>query len=160
MKSIKKNIAILISLTSLTLLFTACNQSATSVLNKEPIFGQNLQYSKVGKIVIDKEVQALINVTYLNSVDTKIWDNDKQNFLIGTYIAEDNNTTYSLTLNGNSEISTSKLPKNEPIFQNIALKNNWASYQITTFDDVEEKQLHLVFKDSLGHNTTITFEKE
>ena len=159
MKSIKKNIAIL-SLTTLALSFTACNQSATSVLNKEPIFGQNLQYTKVGKIVIDKEVQALINITYLNSVDSKAWDNDKQNFLIGTYIAENNDTTYSLTMNGNKEIGTSKVPQNDPIFQNIALKNNWASYQITTFDDVEETKLELVFKDTLDNNATISFIKE
>ena len=159
MKSIKKNIAIL-SLTTLALSFTACNQSATSVLNKEPIFGQNLQYTKVGKIVIDREVQALINITYLNSVDSKAWDNDKQNFLIGTYIAENNDTTYSLTMNGNKEIATSKVPQNDPIFQNIALKNNWASYQITTFDDVEETKLELVFKDTLDNNATISFIKE
>jgi len=159
MKSIKKNIAIL-SMTTLALSFTACNQSATSVLNKEPIFGQNLQYTKVGKIVINKEVQALVNITYLNSVDSKAWDNDKQNFLIGTYIAENHDTTYSLTMNGNKEIATSKIPQNDPIFQNIALKNNWASYQITTFDDVEETKLELVFKDTLDNNATISFIKE
>lgn len=159
MKSIKKYIIIL-SLTTFALSFIGCNQSATSVLNKEPIFGQNLQYTKVGKIVVDKDVQALINITYLNSVDSKVWDNGKQNFLVGTYIAENTKTTYTLTMNGNEEVSTSKVPKNDKIFENIALKNNWASYQITTFDDVEEKQLDLVFKDSLEHNTTISFTKE
>ena len=159
MKSIKKYIIIL-SLTTLALSFIGCNQSATSVLNKEPIFGQNLQYTKVGKIVVDKDVQALINITYLNSVDSKVWDNGKQNFLVGTYIAENTKTTYTLTMNGNEEVSTSKVPQNDKIFDNIALKNNWASYQITTFDNVEEKQLDLVFKDSLDHNTTITFIKE
>ena len=159
MKNIKKYITI-ITLTTLTLSFIGCNQSATSVLNKEPIFGQNLQYTKVGKIIVDKEVQALINITYLNSVDSKIWDNGKQNFLVGTYIAENTKTNYTLTMNGNKEITTNKIPQNDKIFQNIALKNNWASYQITTFDNVEEKQLDLVFKDSLDHNTTITFIKE
>ena len=159
MKSIKKYIIIL-SLTTLALSFIGCNQSATSVLNKEPIFGQNLQYTKVSIIDEDKDVQALINITYLNSVDSKVWDNGKQNFLVGTYIAENTKTTYTLTMNGNEEVSTSKVPQNDKIFDNIALKNNWASYQITTFDDVEEKQLNLVFKDSLDHNTTITFIKE
>ena len=159
MKNIKKYITI-ITLTTLTLSFIGCNQSATSVLNKEPIFGQNLQYTKVGKIIVDKEVQALINITYLNSVDSKIWDNGKQNFLVGTYIAENTKTNYTLTMNGNKEITTNKIPQNDKIFQNIALKNNWASYQITTFDNVEEKQLDLIFKDSLEHNTTISFTKE
>jgi hypothetical protein len=159
MKSIKKNMAI-ISLTTLALSFTACNQSATSVLKKEPIFGQNLQYTKIGKILIDQDVQALVNITYLNSVDNKAWNNEKQNFLIGTYIAEDNNTTYFLTLNGNKEISTSKIPQNDKIFENIALKNTWANYQIKSFDVVEGTQLHLVFKDSLENNTTINFTKE
>jgi uncharacterized lipoprotein YehR (DUF1307 family) len=159
MKRIKKNLAIL-SLVTLTLSFTACNQSATSVLNKEPIFGQNLQYTKVAKIVIDKEVQALVNITYLNSVDSKAWDNDKQNFLVGTYIAEETKATYTLTMNGNKEISTSKVPQNDKIFENIALKNNWASYQITTFDDTKETKLELVFKDSLENNATISFIKE
>ena len=159
MKNIKKYITI-ITLTTLTLSFIGCNQSATSVLNKEPIFGQNLQYTKVGKIIVDKEVQALINITYLNSVDSKIWDNGKQNFLVGTYIAENTKTNYTLTMNGNKEVATNKIPQNDKIFQNIALKNNWASYQIVSFDNVEEKQLDLVFKDSLEHNTTISFTKE
>lgn len=159
MKSIKKYITI-VSLVTLVLSLTACNQSATSVLSKEPIFGQNLQYTKVAKIVVDKNVQALINITYLNSVDSKVWDNGKQNFLVGTYIAEDTKATYTLTMNGSKEISTSKLPANDKIFENIALKNNWASYQITTFDDVEDNKLDLVFQDSLEHNTTITFIKE
>jgi len=159
MKIIKKNLAIL-SLMAVTLLFTACNQSATSILNKEPIFGQNLQYTKVGKIIINKEVQALINITYLNSVDSKTWDNGKQNFLVGTYIAQNNGNRYNLTMNGNQKIAISKVPQNNPIFDNIALKNNWANYQITTFNDVKDTKLKLLFKDSLENNTTIIFTKE
>lgn len=159
MKNIQ-NHTLFITVLIITSLFTGCNQSATSVLNKEPIFGQNLQYTKVGKIIVKEDVQALINVTYLNSVDSNIWDNGQQNFLVGIYISEDTNTTYKLTMNGNKRIATKKLPKNNKIFDNIALKNHWANYKIITFNNVKETKLNLLFKDSLDHNTTITFIKE
>lgn len=159
MKIIKKNLSI-VSLVAITLLFTACNQSATSVLNKVPIFGQNLQYTKVGKIVVNKEVEALINITYLNSVDSKTWDNGKQNFLVGTYIVVNNPKKYSITMNKKQKIATNKVPQNDPIFKNIALKNNWADYKIITFDDIDKTKLELVFQDSFDNNTTISFIKE
>jgi len=159
MKNIK-NYTLIITISIITFLFVGCDQSATSVLNKDPIFGQNLQYTKVGKIIIKKDVAAIINITYLNSVKSNIWDNGKQNFLIGTYISEDSNTTYTLTMNGNKAIDTKKIPKNDTIFQNIALKNHWANYQIKTFDDTDATKIDLLFKDSLENNTTITFLKE
>ena len=140
--------------------FSGCNQSATSVLDKEPIFGQNLQYTKVGKIIKNDDVEALVNITYLNSVSSKQWNNGKQNFLVGIYIANQDATTYSLTMNGKEEILKSEPPTENEIFTNIALKNNWAIYEIRTYEDVEEKQLQLVFKDTHDHNTTITFTKE
>jgi len=159
MKNIQ-NLTLFIITLIITSLFTGCNQSATSVLNKKPIFGQNLQYTKVGKIIVKKNVEALINITYLNSVESTIWDNGKQNFLVGTYISEDTNTTYTLTMNKNEKIATKKLPKDNKIFDNIALKNHWANYKIITFNNVKDMKLNLLFKDSLDHNTTITFIKE
>jgi len=159
MKNLKKLINIL-TLSTLTLTISGCNQSATSVLEKDPIFGQNMQYTKVGKIIKNNDVKALINITYLNSVDSKTWDNGKQNFLVGTYIAEDTNTNYTLTLNEFSPISIDKVPKDNKTFQNIALHNKWAKYTITTFDDVEDKKLTLVYRNNIDNNATIVFTKE
>ena len=56
MKSTKKNIMILsvVGFASLSILFSGCSRTATTGFEKDPIYAQNLQYTKVGKIIKDK----------------------------------------------------------------------------------------------------------
>ncbi|MEA3512180.1 MAG: hypothetical protein U9R37_01120 [Campylobacterota bacterium] len=156
MKRIKNYIFI----SSLAILFTSCSQSATSVFEKDPIYAQNIQYTKIGKIIKNKDVKAMINVTYLNSVDSGKWDNDEQNFIIGFYKEEGNYEDYILTMNDQNVTDTKDISKNDKIYKNIPFKNNWAKYQIVTFDDTKDKRLTLKYTNPTQGTTNVVFQKE
>ena len=66
MKNIKNKILIL----GLSSIIVGCSQSATSVFDIDPIYGQNIQYSKVIKFVEKDNVTAIFNITYLNLLST------------------------------------------------------------------------------------------
>ena len=160
MKNKNKYISILIFITILSFI-AGCSQSATSVFKKDPIYAQNIQYTKIGKIIVKDEVTALVNVTYLNSVDSSKWDNGKQNFIVGLYISDEkSDETYELTINNKKYEDIKDISKEDAIYENIAFRNNWAAYSIMTFDDIEDKTINLLYSDTKENNTTISFIKE
>ena len=136
MKNIKNKILIL----TLGTLFMGCSQSATSVFDRDPIYAQNVQYSKVIKSVDKETVNAIFNITYLNSVDSSKWDNDKQNFLIGTYTFDNKASDFNLTMNDSTQISSKEVSKTDPLYENIAFRNSWAEYNIVTFNEVDDNK--------------------
>ncbi|MEA2050824.1 MAG: hypothetical protein U9O56_08850 [Campylobacterota bacterium] len=143
-----------------SILFTACNQSATSVFKKDPIYAQNIQYTKLMKIVdANKTIKEILNITYLNSVDTKRY-NKNQNFLVGIYSNNENNITNGvLTINKIKSIDKIKVSKDDDIYKNIAFKNNWADYYIYIFpNDNNEKLVVNYTVDDIS--SSITFETE
>lgn len=156
MNSIKNNILILM----LSIILLGCSQSATSVFNRDSLYAQNIQYSKVIKVIKKNTVTAIFNITYLNSVDSSKWDNDKQNFLIGTYTIDDNASQYILNMNGLKQLSSKEITKDDQIYKNIAFRNHWAKYKIVTFDDTIEKILTLTYTYSDNKNITTSFIKE
>jgi len=142
-------------------LLIGCSQSATSVFDKDPIYAQNVQYSKVIKSIDKETVNAIFNITYLNSVDTKKWDNNKQNFLIGTYTFDNNENDFKLTLNDFTQISSKKVSKTDPLYENIAFRNGWAKYNIVTFNDIDDnKTLTIKYEHSSFGTISTTFLKE
>ena len=61
------------------LVFDGC-QSAMNVFGKtDSNYERGLQHTKVKSIVYNNETRAIINATYLNSIDSKKWDNKYQN---------------------------------------------------------------------------------
>lgn len=139
-----------------------CSQSATSVFKKDPIYAQNIQYTKIGKIIVKNEVLALVNVTYLNSVDSSKWDNGKQNFLVCSYVTDEkSNEIYNLTLNGKGYEKIVNISKDDDIYKNIAFRNNWGKYSVMTFDNAENNStITLLYSDTKKHSTKISFIKE
>lgn len=149
------------SLIVVTSLLTGCSQSASSVLNKDPIYAQNLQYSKVGKIIKDSEVQVLLNVTYLNSVDRKKYNSDnKQNFIIGTYIIDEKNSNYVVKMNGQGYISSKVINKDDELYKNIAFRNHWGKYSLVTFENTQDQNIEIKYSNNKGQSTTLEFIKE
>lgn len=157
MNNIKNNILIF----GFTALVIGCSQSATSVFDRDPIYAQNVQYSKVIKSVDQETVNAIFNITYLNSVDTTKWDNDKQNFLIGTYTFDNKESDFNLTMNGFSQISSKEVSKTHPLYKNIAFRNSWANYDIVTFNDIDDnKTLTIKYTHPKFKTISTTFLKE
>ena len=157
MNNIKNKIFIF----GLTSILLGCSQSATSVFSKDPIYAQNIQYSKIIKSVENENINAIFNITYLNSVDKSIWNNDKQNFLIGTYFFDSNETNFQLYLNDKKQVSTKKVSKNDPLYKNIAFRNSWANYNIVSFEDIENiKNLTITYTHPKYKTISTSFLKE
>ena len=150
-----KNILFLVIL----FLITGCNQSATSVFKKDPDYAQNLQYTKIVKIIDKKEnIPLLANITYLNSVDTDKYTKN-QYFLIGAY-SDKENITYNITMNGKIPINIDNIDANSIKYKNIAFKNNWANYYIYEFINTPDKKLTLKLSLKNINSNTISFDKE
>jgi len=153
---IKTSIITLFLLISLSI--SGCSQSATSVFNKDDIYAQNLQYTKVNKVIINNEVTAILNATYLNSVNSKKWDNDSQNFILSVYNTIDDKK-YTITLNDKEAQEIVILDKNSSLYKNIAYRNNWAVYKLYTFKKEDNNTVELKAYNNFG-STTINFIKE
>jgi len=156
MKNIKNKILIF----TLSIIFLGCSQSATSVFDKDAIYGQNLQYSKVIKVIDKENVKAIFNITYLNSANREQWNNDKQNFLIGTFFVDNNSSQYKLSMNNMKSFSSTPLKKEDLLSKNIAFVNHWAEYNIVSFKDTKEKVLKLSYKYGNNQTISISFLKE
>ncbi len=156
MNNIKNKILIL----GFTTLLAGCSQSATSVFDRDPIYAQNVQYSKVIKSINKDTVNAIFNITYLNSVDSSQWNNDNQNFLIGTYTFDNNASDFNLTMNNSAQISSKEVSKTDPLYENIAFRNNWANYNIVTFNDDDNKSLTIKYTHPKFQAISATFVKE
>lgn len=141
-------------------LFVGCSKSATSVFKKDAIYAQNLQYTKVGKVIYKNEVEALVNITYLNSVDSLKWDNKYQNFIVGIYIPEGKEEEYVLTMNQQPFLEKQEIDQYSGLYENIAYKNNWAKYYFITFKNIKDKNIILNYSHIKNGNTSIYFDKE
>lgn len=156
MRNIKNKILIF----GLSSMLLGCSQSATSVFDTDPIYGQHVQYSKVIKSISDDNVNAIFNITYLNSVDDSKWDNKTQNFLIGSYTFDNDINDFNITMNDKSQLSSKDISKTDPIYKNIAFKNGWAKYQIITFPDDDNQVLTIKYIHPKFNLIQTTFEKE
>jgi len=156
MKYIKNKILI-ISLASGIL---GCSQSATSVFEKDPIYAQNIQYTKVIKSIAKDDVQAIFNITYLNSVESSKWDNEKQNFLIGSYTFNNNPNEFHLSMNDTIPTNITLVKKTDSLYKDIAFKNNWATYKIVSFAAVKDTNLTLQYTHPEYKTISVNFIKE
>jgi hypothetical protein len=134
-------------------------------------YERGLQHTKVKAIVYKNETKAIINATYLNSVDSEKWDKKHQNFLIGIYIAEDNekentkfikNYRYKVTLDGKEFSKYILLTKEYKIYKNIPLKNPWSKYYIMSFKKSENnnKTITLQYANPIFGKVILPFSKE
>ena len=150
----------ILGVVGLSILFSGCSKTATAGFGKNLIYAQNLQYTKVGKIIQNNEVEFLANITYLNSADSSKWNNGKQNFLVGTYITNQQNITYKATLNEQLPVSTQDVKKDSKMYKNIALLNRWADYKIISFNDINGTNINLTYSSSQENTTSLSFIKE
>ena len=149
-----------------TFVFSGC-QSAMSVFDKSGTqYERGLQHTRVKVLISDNSTKAIINISYLNSIDSAKWDNGYQNFLVGIYISDKNQNfinggEYTLTMNGIKYLTYTVLNKKQKIFNNIPLKNHWAKYYILKFpNDDKAKTLVLKYKHTTFGEITLSFEKE
>jgi hypothetical protein len=154
----------------LFVIFLSGCQSAMNVFDKtDTQYERGLQHTIVKPIVYKDETKAIINITYLNAIDSSKWDDEYQNFLVGIYILEDNeikttqflhNSRYLLTMNNKKFIKYTLFTKENALYKNIPLKNPWARYYIISFDKNENYQnLNLKYKTPIFGEVILSFDE-
>jgi len=131
----------LLFFTALTFLISGCTkQTALANFNYNNFYGNSLQYTFKNDIVTNNDVTAMLNATYLNSVDKNLHSGITEVFLVGIFIENDiknENKTfekeYTLTLNNNKPVSIKELNENDKMYAKMPLFNPWAKYFIVEF---------------------------
>jgi hypothetical protein len=152
----KQIIQLFILFFTVPFIFSGCSQSAHKYFDKEPNFMKNFQHTKVVKIIKNKEVKAIANITYLNNADSEKWDNGKQNFLVGIYGTNNDTGHYTLerVLYEIDEagvrkeiilmpVESKEVLKNDPLYKNIPFRNNWAQYKVISYENMEDEAIFL-----------------
>ncbi|WP_419769653.1 MAG: hypothetical protein ACNI3C_09995 [Candidatus Marinarcus sp.] len=148
-------------------LFVGCTPPmAMTHFEKNKLYSNALQYTKKADILFQNEVKVMMNVTYLNSVDS-MWDNEYENFIVGVYVVEDENhktedflsqEAFKLTLNGREYISKEFLDKNHKMLNNIPLFNSWAKYYVIKFEkNSEDTTLVLTLENTTFGRGSVSF---
>lgn len=163
MTNITKKILSLGIIITISILFIGCVRDATTGFDKDSIYAQNLQYTKIAKIITDNEVEVLLNITYLNSTDSKEWNNGYQNFLVSKYFTDDTKIVKdSFTLSNQLATFSKVVNKTDKIYKNIALRNNWADYKIISFKSTDDllKTISIQYNYNNESLVATTFTKE
>lgn len=151
-------------------LFTGCaTNNGLSIFHKDTLFENALVYTKKADIINSFETKAILNATYLNPIAKEFATADKENFIIGIYITEDekneqnkyiNNPNFKLTLNSRVAKNIVELNTTHTMYAHVPLKNPWAKYYCLSFDaNKSDTQLKLTYSHQTFGNTTLNFWK-
>ncbi len=143
-----------------------------SVFDSTKVYQDTLQYTKKSDIINSKnEVDAILNVTYLNPTSST-WDNPNSHaFIIGIFIVNDNesldksfinNPEYKLTINNKKVKNIKAVDDKMNIRGSIPMENKWAKYylvQISTKDfDIVSNKIVIQLSNTLGQKASVNFQ--
>ncbi len=164
---ISQTYKIIISALFVSTLFVGCSsKSATKYSDKNPIYAQLAKYTKIVKISENDKVLSFANITYLNGSKNAVKDDGYHYILVGSYdLVNDLQDQHFIHLIVNDEvhkpIKKEPITLEHPVYENIPMKNSWASYHILKFEDFEDElNLRLHITDKEGNCKAISFEKE
>jgi hypothetical protein len=141
------------------LVFISGCTSAAFVTKKNELYAQQLQYTKVNKIIVDDKIKAIFNATYLNAANSDKWDNGKQNFLV-TFYQTGTRYNYKITLNDKDPISKKDITKDDKLYTNITLRNSWSKYKIISFANTDDLVLNLKVNCDILGSISVGFNRK
>jgi hypothetical protein len=155
-----KNIKLLITTMIFSMIFTGCTHSVYQIFDSKiykdtfnnlfdssKTYQDTLQYTQKADVINESNnVEAILNVTYLNPT-SKDWDNSKiHSFVVGIYIVNTDESDYELTINNINKFKKTKINKDMNILGSIPMENKWAQYYLVQISKYDTKQ---VDKDNL-----------
>jgi len=146
---------------AISFLLIGCTIKEVPTFDIKNEYAQNLQYTKIKKISKNNKILAIISITYLNSVDSKRWNDGFQNILISVYKNNslDNQDILKVTMNNNKLTSYKKLEKEDELYEDIAIKNRWSEYYILSYIDTKEDLLSFKYNYNKSLYTYIDFNR-
>ena len=142
----------------ISLLFISCTSknSALKYFKKDEIRAKAIQNTKKTDILKNNEPELIFWATYINNVDRKKYDLEKETFLVSIYFVNAQTqdlfeNSYNLSLNSQKYLSIKKLDKDDKNYANLMLKNNWGNYYLVEFKkqkDIYDLKLKLFNQNS------------
>ena len=143
------------------LAFIGCSTKSNPKLNQYVKYEQNLLYTRVTTLSLANNSLVSMNITYLNSSNSKKYNDIYQNFLVTLYSEGDIKfDPKKLTMNNNELLTITKVDKTSPLYQNVAVKNNWSDYYLIKFSNTKHKYINLKYTYDFEHILNIKFIKE
>ncbi len=142
------------------------------VFDSKKVYQDTLQYTQKDDILNNKqEVEAILNVTYLNPT-SNAWDNANiHSFIVGLFIVNDNesssnnfinNPNYELSINNVVPSNIKLVDSHMNIRGSIPLENRWAKYYLIQIKqneiDIKDNKLTIRFSDKINKDATVNFE--
>ncbi len=163
------NKLLILNLSIIFLFFGCTPPSAFTFFKKDKLKANALQYTKKADIVSKRQVEAILNVTYLNSVDDE-FDDENQNFIVGVFISSDNtkeknrylnNKDYSLSMNGRKPFYVKVLSDQHKMYGHLPMFNNWSKYYLIKFNTKDdEENLNVTLQSKKHGSASLSFEAE
>ena len=151
----------------ISLFFISCTSknNAFKHFQKENLQAKAIQYSKKTDILINNETDVIFWATYINNIDKKIYDLDKETFLVSVYFTNSQTqdikkNKYDFTLNNQNLVSIKKVEKDDKDYSKFMLKNNWGNYYLIEFDKIKDSyKLKLKLFNQTSSQAQLEFEK-
>jgi hypothetical protein len=126
------------------LLFSGCSQGVSKHISRDKVLTQSIKYTQVAKLYnSENEISLLLNISYLNKLDPEIREN-RDFFLVGIYKDDEiNPSTLELSINNRKAVVHEDHEQMKSLLKHIALKNNWAKYQIYSIKHKETSQFNI-----------------
>ena len=138
-------------------IFTSCTTKNIDLLDKDSLYNQGLEYTKIKTIIKNNDIKGVLNITYLNPSYPKKFDKNYNEFLIGIYVDNYQNN-YMMYLNDKRYISKHLVNKNTKIYKNIPVFNPHAIYYIVKFNKDGSSNLNLSFTHKQYEKLSISFK--
>ncbi|MDM5271791.1 hypothetical protein PGH07_06350 [Sulfurovum sp. zt1-1] len=159
---------ILIGLTTLLLLLTACSSKTDDPLKqrfeKNKTTYKHLQKTEKVQLYDHNITKVFLTATYLYARSNKLKKEKKdEQFVVGVYIEEDQfnqlGKEYNLTLEGEKPKSIQPLSKQSPYLEGIPFVTEWNSYYLVTFPHTVSKKFTLLFESRKYGQKEMPFSK-
>jgi len=144
------------------LLFAACSRDTAYKHFTKLDSRHERAVSQLRRITLQEHNQtlALINVLYLNPVDSTSYETQHY-FFIGLYDRRNRGLeAYKVTLNGREPVGTAELDDNCDLRSLLPLNNPWNRYYEIIFDAVPDENLTLRFETDPSLRGEVTYDTD
>ena len=111
--------------------------------------------------------KTFVTITYLNPIKHALITNEKEQFIVGTYMATGEESIPKVTLANfevntlpKEEIKVSSLPFNHPLLRIISSANPWTDYVLVEAPKTDAIDMTIRFENDLSSSVSVTFRKD
>jgi len=156
-------------LVALAWLIVGCSSKQPDAsIEKDKMLNFGMTNSKKVEIIhASSKVKTFVTITYLNPIKHELITNEKEQFVVGTYMATGEESTPKVTL-ANFEVNT--LPKEEikvtplsfdnPLLSIVSSSNPWTDYVLVEAPKTDDINMTIRFENDQSSSVSVMFRKD